>query len=83
MRGHVMSTRFRVEVEEAGVGGVALVLDRPDLTPAQQAAVRDIVEPVLASLTHDERLALLAVLVEQYADERAYERVCEQRGLLL
>jgi len=76
-------SRFRVEVETAGVGGVALVLDRPELTPSQQEAMHRIVDPVLAPMSHDERLALLAVLVEQYADERAYERVCAQRGLLL
>lgn len=78
-----MTERFRVEVETAGVGGVALIIERPDLTRWQQEKADAIIAEALAGLTHDERLMLLALVVEDYADDLAYQRVCQKRGLLL
>ena len=59
-------------------GTAAFVLDH-DLTNEERA----LLEPLLESMTSEDRLHLLADLIRQKADEEAYERVCRDRGLLL
>ena len=78
-----MSGRYRLEVEEAGVGGFTLILERPDLTRKQQALADRIIGDAMSGLSRNEQLAILALVAQDYADDLAYQRVCRQRGLLL
>lgn len=60
--------------------GTATVILDHDLTADERA----LLEPLLDQLpdgVHPDHL--LAVLTRHLADEQAYERVCQQRGLLL
>jgi Spy/CpxP family protein refolding chaperone len=85
-----MSDRIRVEVSDRH-GTVAANFDLGDLhlTPRQRdqlgaladGLVRDLCQ-ALGRGEHDARAVAIAVLMRQRADEAAYERVAEQRGLL-
>lgn len=69
--------KARCQVDDQ-YGTAAVIIDL-DLTDEQ----RRLLEPLLDTLTREDRLHLLADLIRQKADEEAYERVCRDRGLLL
>lgn len=69
--------RAYCQVDDEG-GTAAVILDH-DLTEQERA----LLEPLLDSMTSEDRMHLLADLNRSKADEEAYERVCRDRGLLL
>lgn len=70
-------SRFAAEVsDEHGTTGVVIDVD---LTQAQRTALDQLADRIPVEL----RWLTIALLVRQIADERAYERVCQERGLLL
>lgn len=71
----VVRARLQVD-DEHGTAAVFMDLDLPD-------EQRRLLEPLLESLTAEDRLHLLADLIRAKADEEAYERICRDRGLLL
>jgi hypothetical protein len=80
--------RIRVEVEDRH-GVAAEVFDPPALAPRQRdqlaALAGGLVHDVAQALGRSEehaRLVILAVVMRSRADEAAYERVAESRGLL-
>lgn len=82
------SRTFRIEVADRH-GAVAMLIEPPAMSAGQRAradelAGRAIEElAALADVTDREALGiLLAEVVRQYADLRAYERVTAQKGLL-
>ncbi len=87
-----MSDRIRVQIDD-GHGTTALIADRAvlsSLTRREQIRLRALVDGVVAELrvaggwdASYARQCLLAEVARQYADELAYERVCERKGLLL
>lgn len=80
---------FRIEVADRH-GAVALLIDPPALTGAQQARVDHLADQAIGELAalpgvnglKHAREILLGELTRQYADQLAYERVAAQRGLL-
>ncbi len=60
-------------------GSVAVVVDT-DLTARERRLLAGVLP---ADLTREQAWQMLAVLTRLVADERAYERECERRGLLL
>lgn len=75
-------SRFRIEVETAGVGGVAVIVDEVELTPAEREVLDRVIDETIGSLSHHDRMAVLSYLVEHQADDLAYRRVCERNGWL-
>lgn len=82
-------TRVRIEVADRD-GAVALTVGPPAISGTQAArlgelagrAIRELAAlPGVAGEAHAREI-LIAELARQYADELAYERVAEQRGLL-
>lgn len=80
---------FRIEVADQ-YGAVALVIDPPAMTARQRARLGELAGQAirgmagLSGVVNEDhaREILLTELVRQYADELAYERVAEQRGVL-
>lgn len=83
------ANRIRIEVDDEH-GTVALLLGPPDVPAGKRAALSGLASRAVADLAalpsvHGEehaRQILLCVLTRQVADETAYERVAQQRGLL-
>jgi hypothetical protein len=87
-QGRVPET-FRIEVADQ-YGAVALVIDPPATTARQRArldelagqAIRGMAKiPGIVNEDHAREI-LLSELGRQHADQLAYERVAEQRGVL-
>jgi hypothetical protein len=78
-------SRIRAEVEGAG-GGYIVHIDPPELTARQQVTVARILDEAIADLrlqgVADPEGLLAVMLTEQLAEERAYQRVAAQRGVL-
>jgi hypothetical protein len=70
-------SRFLLTVDDEH-GTAAVVLD-VDLTKRQRRLLEELVPK---DLSDRDRWQMLAVLTRLIADERAYERECERRGLL-
>jgi hypothetical protein len=81
--------RVRIEVTDRH-GTVALILDPPNVPPSKQARLTELAGQAISQLaalpgvTSEEhaRQILLCTLTRRHADETAYERVAQQRGLL-
>ncbi len=78
--------RIRSEVEHFGSHGYSVVIDIPPLDAAAAALVHELVdrlvEDVRALGMADPVGVLLVILTEQLAEEHAYRRVAERRGVL-
>jgi hypothetical protein len=85
----MLTGRLRIEVRDEH-GTAALIVDAPQLDLVKQMIVADLADGAVAALTglpgingaDHARHVLLAALVRQHADEAAYERVAQQKGLL-
>jgi hypothetical protein len=71
-------SRFLLTVDDEH-GTAAVVVD-VQLTARQRRLLEELVPK---DLSDRDRWGMLAVLTRLVADERAYERVCQERGLLL
>jgi len=71
-------SRFLLAVDDEH-GSTAVVID-VELTARQRRLLNEVLP---SNLTEEDRWRMLAVLTRLVADERAYERECQRRGLLL
>lgn len=80
-----MLGKVRVEVEGTD-GRVGVNVTPPDVSPDvlehARSAVSDAIAQADALGWHEPAATLALLLVEQIADERAYQRVAQQRGYL-
>lgn len=78
----VTAERFRFEVEDSKRGGVILYIDVHDPDPALDEIAAHAVAELEAVGVRDARMLLASELAFRLADERAYEREAQRRGVL-
>lgn len=78
--------RFRTELHRSDGSMVAFNVDTPDLTADQRAAAQQVVDEMIAEAHQagvaDPEGVVAVLLTERAADEAAYRREAQRRGVL-
>lgn len=81
----MLTGRVRYQVEDRN-GGVFVVIDHHPVDPETAALVDEVAARLLAEARAlgiaDPAASLAAIIVQQIADEQAYEREAQRRGVL-